>query len=178
MQVGSYAATLGIGGLDGPAQQPFPLLPALPDARGETPDKRQRDDLEQQQPPDADRQEAAEHLVRAGREIRVAVIRLEQQRLALGGAGKRIGLVELARRLFELVFRFVQMRQPAGDVTEGARAEHLHFRCVQGELLANQAWVIGENDAARRIPNFDADEPATQHLALYDLVELADGGRL
>src|SRR5215212_8079528 len=61
VEVAGDPAALGVGGLHGPAQQPFPLAQAGVQPAGGRPGQRQLEQLEQQQGPDGDGQELAPH---------------------------------------------------------------------------------------------------------------------
>jgi len=105
VEVAGDPAALGVGGLHGPAQQPFPLAQAGVQPAGGRPGQRQLEQLEQQQGPDGDGQELAPHGAGVGRHRAVPRVGLEQQGLAAGGGDGQVGLEQAALVALEPVLR-------------------------------------------------------------------------
>jgi hypothetical protein len=129
VEVAGDPAALGVGGLDGPAQQPLPLAQGRVQPPGGGPGQGELEQGQQQQGPDDDGDELAPHGPGVGRDRAVARVGLEQQGLAARGRDRQVHLEEAALVALEAVLGGVEVAQLGGH---GVVAQHLLLVHGQG----------------------------------------------
>ena len=102
--------------------------------------------------------------VRRG-DLVVREVGLEQQRLPAGRPHRPVHLEQPALALLEEVLRPGQV----GDLGVGHRGgQHVPLLVAQRERRADQARLVGVDDAAVRRPDLHADDRRTEHRLSYD----------
>ena len=105
-----------------------------------------------------------------------ALVRLEEERRAVGRADREIDLVEIAVAALEPVLRAVEVAQLRAR--GGAGTQHVALVGVQREARSDQSRLVGVDDSAGRVPDLDADDPLAEHALVDDAVDRVERRRI
>ena len=131
------------------------------------PERRERDDEgEQERKPDPPARR---------RDRAVADVRLEQEGLPAGRVHREVDLEELVKRLFESVFRSVEVADLGVDLVTRERGEVLRAERV---ARADQSVLVGVDDLPVRRPELYADHRVDDHAFPHEPIQARNRSRI
>ena len=158
-----------VGSLERAFEQLLAILLAAAQSVRESPRERHLHEPEQEQAEEQERCERDPDPAPGGRDRRGSLVRLEDERRAVGRPDGEIHLVDLTQTALEAVlfaFEATDLR------TRIARAKHVELLVVEGERLADQPRLVGVDDATADGPDLDPRDAVAEDALLHDPVEL------
>ena len=169
VQVGGDPPAFVVGRLERALEELLAILLAAPQAAREPPGERHLHEPEQEEADEQERRERDPDPAPGGRDGRRSLVRLEDQRRAVGRADGEVHLVDVTQAALEPVlcaFEATELR------TRIARAKHVELLVVERERLADQPRLVGVDDAAADGPDLDPRDAVTEDALLHDPIEL------